>query len=160
MKNRGKTENLLALLLLALFALSILLVLLLGTEIYRGLTERSAAGYEERTAAQYLATRLRQGDVVGSVRLEEFGGADALVLSQELEGGTYETRVYCSGGYLRELFSRAGTPCAPEDGDAILPMEAMKITLNDGLLQAELVLSQNRIRQVTLALRSERGGVP
>ena len=159
MKNRGKTESLLALLLLGLFAICILLVLLLGTEIYRGLTERSGTSYEERTAAQYLATRLRQGDADSAVRLEKFGGADALVLSQELEGVTFETRVYCSGGYLRELFSQSGTPCGPEDGDAVLPMEAMTITLKDGLVQAELVLSQNRIRRVTLALRSERGPV-
>ena len=159
MKNRGKTESLLALLLLGIFAICILLVLLLGTEIYRGLTERSGTDYEERTAIQYLATRLRQGDAGGAVRLEKFGGADALVLSQELEGVTYETRVYCSGGYLRELFSRSGTPCGPEDGDAVLPMEAMTITLKDSLLQAEIVLSQNRIRRVTLALRSERGTV-
>lgn len=157
MKNRGKTESLLALFLLGLFAICILLVLLLGTEIYRGLTERSGTDYEERTAAQYLATRLRQGDARDAVRLEEFGGADALVLSQELEGVTYETRVYCSGGYLRELFSRSGTPCGPEDGDAVLPMEAMTLTLKDGLLQAELIFPQNRIRRVMLALRSERG---
>lgn len=157
MKNRGKTESLLALLLLGLFAVCILLVLLSGTEIYRGLTERSRTGYEERTAAQYLATRLRQGDATHSIRVEDFGGVDALVLSQDLEGVIYETRVYCSGGYLRELFSRVGTPCGPEDGESILPTESLNMTLTDGLLQAEIIFSDSSIRRVTLALRSERG---
>ena len=157
MKNRGKTESLLALLLWGLFAVCILLVLLSGTEIYRGLTERSRTGYEERTAAQYLATRLRQGDAAHSIRVEDFGGTDALVLSQELEGIAYETRVYCSNGYLRELFSRVGTPCGPEDGEAVLPMESLNMTLADGLLEAEFRCSGSGIRRVTLALRSERG---
>ena len=160
MKNRGKTEGLLALLLLGLFAVCILLVLLSGTEIYRDLTERSRTGYEERTAAQYLATRLRQGDAAHSVRVEDFGGTDALVLSQELEGILYETRVYCSGGYLRELFARAETPCEPEDGEAVVPMEAMALTMDGSLLQAELQFSDSRVRRVMLALRSERGTFP
>jgi hypothetical protein len=159
MKNRGKTESLLALLLLGLFAVCILLVLLSGTEIYRGLTERSRTGYESRTAAQYLATRLRQGDAALSVRLADFGGADALVLTQNVDGILYETRVYCSGGYLRELFIREGTPCAPEDGEAILPLKSMDMTMSGGLLQAELLFSDNSTQRITLAIRSKGGGL-
>lgn len=54
--------GLLALLLLLVFAVCVLSVLLTGAGTYQTLTRRDQDSYDRRTAAQYLATRVRQAD--------------------------------------------------------------------------------------------------
>lgn len=106
-QRKTRIESLLALLLFGVFALCVLVVLLTGADAYKGLTERDRTNYDGRTAAQYLTTRVRQADALEGIRLESFAGLDALVVSEDIEGELYETRIYCYDGYIRELFAVA-----------------------------------------------------
>ena len=81
--------GLLALLLLGVFAVCVLSVLLTGAEGYRRLTERDREAYSWRTAAQYLTTKIRQADQWNGVSVENFGGRDALALTEEIGGEDY-----------------------------------------------------------------------
>jgi len=153
---KGKTDTLMLLLLFSVFALCILAVLLTGTDAYRHLTVRDAASYDTRTAEQYLIMRVRQSDVWGDLRVEEFNGVDALVFFETIDGERYKTRVYCFDGYLRELFTAAGEDFLPEDGEEILPAEALSFTLKGQTLTAELTDSDGNCREIALQLRSGR----
>lgn len=152
---RGHTGAPAALLLLAVFAVSLLLTLLAGGGAYRRLAQRDAAAFEARTAVQYLTTRVRQGDVAGGVAVEDFGGVPALVFPEE---GGYHTRIYCWEGALRELYSLDELSLAPEDGEAVLDLAGLDLTLADGLLTARLTLPGGGVRTVALALRSGEVG--
>ena len=154
-ERKRKTDLLLVLLLFGIFAVCILSVLLTGADAYRRLAERDSASYDSRTASQYLATRVHQADVSGGVRTENFHGAAALVFTEEIDGERYETRVYCSGGYLRELFTAAGGDFLPEDGEKILEAERLEVSLNGRLLTAELTGTDGGTQRVVLCLRSE-----
>ena len=101
-------DGLLILLLFGVFAVSILAVLLSGAGVYRRLAERDDRSYDRRTAVQYVATRVRQADQAGGVSVRTFEGCPALILSEEIEGELYETRIYHYDGYIRELFVSAG----------------------------------------------------
>lgn len=127
-----------ALLLFGLFAMCILAVLLIGGRTYRRLSERDHAAYTARTAAQYVATRVRQADAGDAVAVEEFGGGTALRLTEEIEGQTYVTRVYCYDGWLRELFAAADAEMTPADGEKVLEAASMTAQLTDSLLTVEL----------------------
>lgn len=96
-----------------------------GADGYQRLTQRDQEAYAQRTAAQYLATRIRQADTAAGITVEPFGsdGPDALLLHEQVEGTTYVTRVYCYEGYLRELFSAADAELLPADGEKILEMQ-------------------------------------
>ena len=74
-------DSLTGLVLFAVFAVCILMILLAGADVYRRLTERDQSVYGRRTIAQYLTTRIRQADSGGSLRVEEFGEGDALVVA-------------------------------------------------------------------------------
>ncbi len=126
------------LLLFALFAVGILSVLLGGARTYRGLTERDERSYENRTAVQYLATRVRQAESPQDVTLAPFGEGDGLCLLQEIDGTVYATRVYCYDGWLRELFARHDVTFSPQDGEKVLPLSQLELSLEDGLLTATL----------------------
>ena len=127
MKERTKKSNIdgvLVLLLLAVFMVSVLFVLLTGADVVQKLTRRDDVSYDRRTATQYITTRVRQADAAGRVAVRDFGGCDAIVLTEEYDGVPYETLVYCYDGTLRELFTEAGLEQEPSYGEEILPAAA------------------------------------
>lgn len=147
-------DGVLALVLFGIFALCVLAVLLQGAKAYRQLTERGQASYQQRTAAQYLVTRVRQADAQGAVSVGSLGAVETLELVETIDGTRYVTRVYCWDGQIRELFSAADREFSPADGQCILPASDLDLELNNGLLTAEIVDADGRRTQVSVSLRS------
>lgn len=143
MKERNSPiTEVLALLNLTVFALCVLLVLLAGARIYRNLVDRGQKVYEQRTALQYLTTRVRQAQTVEIGNLED---CEALILKETLEGETYTTYVYCYEGWLRELYAVAGAKLPPQAGEPLLEGENLHLKQEGSLLTvtfagAELLL--------------------
>lgn len=121
-----------AMLVLAVFAVSILLVLMTGADLYRKLVEEGEESYLRRTAAQYLTTRVRQAE---SVELDAFDGCRSLVLAEE--GGAL-TRVYCYDGWLRELYTVPGAKGSAGDGEKVLEAETLEGKWEGNLLTLKL----------------------
>ena len=143
MKERAyKISDLLSLTVLAVFALCALLVLLLGGRVYRNLAEAGEETYRNRTACQYLTTRVQQA---GEVSISDFGGSDALVLREEVGSRVYLTRIYCA----------ENADFQPDDGEKVLEAESMSLSLEDGLLHAKIDGSG-----LILQLRSGREVLP
>ena len=147
-------DGLMALLLFGVFAVCVLAVLLTGAEAYRRLTQRDRAAYDRRTCVQYVATRVRQADALDGVLVEDFNGTACLTLS---DGEDYVTRVYCHDGYLMELYCDAGVELAPEDGEQIMPAQALDLSLEDGLLTIAATDAQGAQNILLLSLRSGEG---
>ena len=138
------------LILLAVFALCLVLVLLTGTEVYTNLAEDGQLHHAQRTAASYLSTRLKQGN---GVYREVFGGVDALVFPEEVEGSTYLTRIYCYDGWLRELYTAEKGSFSPGDGEKLLEMEALSIIMEESQVQLTFVLPGGASQQVLWQIR-------
>lgn len=135
MKERSKERSIssvAALLMLVVFAVSILGALLGGAQVYQRLTQRNQESYNSRTCMQYLATKLRQAP--GAVAVDQFGDGDALFLYEQIHDRAYVTRIYCHDGWLMELFTIDSDGFAPEDGEKILPLEGMAITADGSLI--------------------------
>ena len=144
------------LLLFGAFAVCILGVLLTGARAYRGLTQRDQAAFDRRTAVQYVAARVRQADAAGAVSVESFGDTQALALDQ---GDGLVTRLYWYDGYLMELYTFENAGLAPQDGEKILPLEGLELSLEDGLLTAELQNPGGGRDTLRLSLRSGEEGL-
>lgn len=154
-RRQNHITTLAALALLAVFAVSTLLALLAGARAYRRLVDRDEADFSRRTAAQYIATRVRQNDAADAVTVEDFCGVDCLTL-REWNGdyaGDYVTRVYCYDGSLWELYTAVDMEAALEDGDRVLDLEALALSLEDGRLNAVLTLENGETETVALSLR-------
>lgn len=139
-----------ALLVLAVFAVGVLGTLLGGAGIYRRLVSRDRAGFDRRTALQYITTRVRQAP--GQVSVAAFGDGDALLLRQITDDGIYLTRVYCFDGWLMELFSAETGDFSPQDGEKLLPAEALNLALTGGLLRVGLTDSSGTVHELYLQL--------
>lgn len=146
--------SLAALVLLAVFAVSILLVLLEGASIYRRITDRGQDAWKARTAAGYITTRFRQENRRGALAVEELDGIPALTLGL---GEEYLTRLYCYDGALWELYCPAELTMSPADGERLLELQAMELELSDGILQVELTTPAGSVQQLTLALCGGEG---
>lgn len=146
-------SSLLALALFGVFAVCTLSVLLTGADVYRRLTLRDQENYDRRTGAQYLATKVRQSGLPGGVSVGPFGDGDALLLSQDIGGEAYLTRIYCHGGWLMELFSSVQGEFEPQDGEKVLQAQALSLDLTDGLLSISITGGDGTQTQLALALR-------
>ena len=131
-----------ALILLAVFAAGILSVLLTGADVYSRLTRRNTEGYDARTSVQYVSGKVRQASSSAAITVGSFGESDCLVITEEIDGNEYETRIYCYDGWLMELFSAAGSGLEPVDGSKLLPAERFSVTEEDGLLTVTITDSE------------------
>lgn len=129
------------LLMFAVLAACVMAVLLTGAKSYKSIVERDKQRFDSRACLAYIETNLRAADSAGCVSVGGFdgGGAeegDTLHLSEEIDGERYETRIYCFGGYLRELFTQEGADFEPEDGEKVLASKGLELSLDSdaGLL--------------------------
>ena len=148
---------LLVLLVFAVFMVSALLVLLSGADIVQGITQRDQKNYEQRTAVQYIATRVRQADQAGAVSVRTTEMGDSLILAEEIDGIRFETIVYCYDGYLREMFYASGLDAGAEFGEKILPAEQFYVSDCGDYLDLDITFADGQTRSMILRIRSERG---
>ena len=129
--------------LLLLFVLSSLSVIAIGASIYKKNVREMADNSSHRIACAYITEKVRQSDEGGQVRVEEIFGENALVLTKELKGVTYNTYIYDYDGNLMELFARSdlGSFC-PQSGQKILKIDSFDIEeISDGLFRADVIMS-------------------
>ena len=130
-EKRSKLTDLLALTVFAVFALCVLLVLLSGAKVYRGLVQRGEENFAARTAARYVTMRVRQAR---TVTVGDFEGCEALVIPENVDGATYLTRLYVYDGHIRELYCAENAALSPADGEKILPADSLRFDLEGNLL--------------------------
>ena len=137
-------SGVLVLLIFAVFTVSVLLVLLSGADTVKKLTQRDQNTYHHRTAVQYLTTKVRQSDQSGAVSVGETDGCSTLVLTEKIDGITYETRIYCYDGWLRELYTTAAAVVPPAVGTPILEAESLALGREGDVLT--LALGEEEVR--------------
>lgn len=135
---KTSVHGVMPLIIFALFAALLLTVLAAGATGYRALTQRDDAAFSQRTAAQYLRAKILFCPDSQQLRVEAFGDVDALVIASQYGEEVYLTKLYCYNGFLYELFSPEGILLSPQDGEALLPLSAMRISSENGLLSLEL----------------------
>lgn len=136
-------------LLFALFVATLLMAILAGTDVYRGLNREGDAADNQRLSLTLLANDVRANDQIDAVACAwvtedgaeltiaegrealvvptgDTGGArnlldgPALVLRETLSSGVYETRLYRYDGVIMEEYALADAPYDPAKATAIV----------------------------------------
>ena len=149
------------LLLFAIYTTAALTLAAIGARVYQNATDTLAQNYDQRTSVLYVAQKLRQFDGSGQLRVERFGDGDALVLTQEFEGSSYETWIYVADGRLCEDLVAPGTSPSSHFGQEIMPLAAMSIDssgLSRGLIVISFTTTDGRQTELSLYLKSLAAG--
>ena len=164
-KKRLSFDSLAPFFLFAVFTISVVAVLIGGAKIYRNQADADIFGYEKRTAALYISTRVRQNDLDGMCFVGDFYKAqpsdegNTLFLYEEIGGELYYTCIYCYNGYLYELFAEAGNDFSPADGEAIIEVDALRFKNDSGFICVEITYKDGTSRSLMLYPRSSQKAV-
>ena len=141
--------------LIALFAISALVLLAAGMQVYKNVVLASNENFELRTSLSYVATRVRQFDASGSVDVAQYDGMDVLVLSEEFDGDIYNTLIYYKNGYLCELAQAAGYEPDFEFGFETVEIDDFSISKQDGCILLSAANASGDRESLKLTLRSD-----
>lgn len=158
--NQRISSSLMTILIFFLFAVTELMVILSGARIYKRTVESSETRFETRSIVRYMTTRIRQADSKNQITLDTFGDSDALLIREELDGEIYYTRIYCYDGWLRELFCSERNLLFPEDGEKVLKLQSLSLTLADNGIHIQTCIPDGTSVSFFLHLRTNQEVMP
>ncbi|MEG2000328.1 MAG: DUF4860 domain-containing protein [Evtepia sp.] len=122
--NASKRRNLLPIVLSALFFFLAMTTALLGSSVYKSVTNAAQSSTNQRTALSYLSNQLHRSDVPGGIQFR----ADQLLLRSSSDD-PYVTILYCYDGQLKELYTEAAllSEFSPADGTSIMPLDTLSV---------------------------------
>ncbi len=114
------------------------------------------ANREARAALSYLAARVHAADAAGAVSVGEGPEGAALLLRENADGETYETRIYLYEGALREEYGTADDALDPQDSERIVDAKSFSVEQ----VRLGLLVVSTEYGSADIALRSGRGAGP
>lgn len=103
---KHSVDFLFTLLTFLIYAGAMILLVGMGTLVYRNVTQRMEEHTVTRTVQAYITEKIRQNDGAGRVSVKEMDGKTVLVLEQTIENTEYVTCIYEDEGWLKELFTK------------------------------------------------------
>ncbi|WP_313528065.1 DUF4860 domain-containing protein [Anaerotignum sp.] len=127
-------ETIPSLLLFFLFSACMLATLLAGAKVYQGVSAVLDEQYSTTTCINYLSAKVRHYDQQGGIGLTKIGDKNSMALYESYDGEEFVTYVYEFDGYLMELFCSVEGEFLPEDGQQIMPIDILEVTMENNLL--------------------------
>jgi len=153
-------SGLFAFALIGVFALCALMIVVSGVRSYRSMGSANLLGSQRRTALGYVSGKLRALGDRDSVSIREEQGVRILVLTEEVDGAVYETRIFFGGGRLCEQFCEAGLEFDPESAEQIAELPGFSFERTGDLVTLSARLSDGTGAETCVALRAGEGGGP
>ncbi len=152
-------DALFVLALFGMFAVSALVVVTIGADVYQHTVRDMSANYNSRTATAYITQKVRAGDnATSSIQITTLEGQEALGLYADYNGTTYVTYLYLYEGYLRELFVKEGASLGGSmlaAGETILELDALSFEkVQDNLLCVNIETTDGQCKMLYLTLHS------
>jgi hypothetical protein len=139
--------------LFCLFALSSVVLILFGADIYQKTVSSMDSNYASRTSVAYITEKIRQSDQYDSIYIDDSLGYERLMMTQEINGITYATSLYEYDGYLYELFARTDIELPIDAGQQVIAIDYLDFTLvSDSLLRIDYVDEADENKTVYVAL--------
>lgn len=157
---RGAVSGVFVFLLVGLFAVSALTLMLIGTQVYRNVTDAGAQSSQSQQLVSYLGNKLRASDAAGSVSVDDRDGLNVLCLRETYEDEEYVTLIYGYEGTVYEQLLPASEAFDPEAGQSIADAQSLSFSLSEpGLMTLSVTEASGESRVLHVALRSAKGGL-
>jgi len=122
------------------FALSALMLVMIGANVYKNTVNNMSVNFNSRTSYAYITEKIRQNDSYESVSAGDYQGLDAIILKQVINDTDYYTYLYQYDGYIKELFIKEGADIDPSAGQNILEAKDFSVSsAGTGLYNIQIV---------------------
>ena len=112
--------------------------------------------FSTHTCISYVTAKVRHYDREGAVSVGKIGEKEAILLQEEIDGERYVTYLYCSEGNLMELFCSADMEVFPVNGQAIMSLDALTVSMENGLLSFSCEVEGEQVK-TSVFLQSGKG---
>jgi len=127
-KKKYAIDKLFVFVIYGIFLMMSLLLVLIGTHIYRNIVYKSEQSTGVRVSMYYVANKIRAGAPDG-FRHEVIEGTDVLIFSE----GNFQTAVYYKDGFIWELVKFDNEPFIWDLGERIVASDGLTIIETDGV---------------------------
>lgn len=117
--------------LLCVFTASALMIVLIGSNVYKSTVASMASNYDMRTSLTYISQKIRQNDIENGIHISNIGNTTALVLEQNFNKKDYQTWIYYDNGSIKELFTRKGNKISLDKGREIMQANNFNIEYSE-----------------------------
>lgn len=133
---RHMIDLLFVLSLFCVFAVSSVVLILFGADIYNKTVSSMNDNYASRTSVAYITEKIRQSDIYNSVKIDESLGYERLLMTRNINGIEYATSLYEYDGFLYELFARTDIELPIDAGQQVIALTALDFEfISDNLLK-------------------------
>ncbi len=152
--------------LFGVFTLSALMLVTIGSEVYRRTVDDMGTNFETRTSVAYITEKIRQNDYLlpedfdtsfENVSISTLSGEPALMLTQNINSEIYCTYLYLHDGYLKELFMKSDSYLGDsplEAGQNIMELSSFTMEqVQNNLLALELTTPKGETHKIFLSTR-------
>jgi len=138
--SRGRSiDTIFVLIVFSIFAISVLMVLMLGASIYRNINDISNDSQYEQTALSYIWTKTKNFDDARNIYVGDFHGVPALLIDENISGIHFRTAIYYYDGWLCELFSEVALEFTPADGVRVIRVDDLNFeAFDNGLIRVSV----------------------
>ena len=140
-------------LVLGVFFIALLLALTTGALVYKSIIDSAAQSSSSRQGAALVCNAVHANDAQGAIATGTGPEGRSLVIVEELQSGTFETRFYLYQNKILQEYSIAGTPYTPEKASVVADSDTFEFTYSKGLLSVTTDQGTSNV-----ALRSAQGG--
>ncbi len=154
---RHVIDILFVLALMALFAISSVMIIAIGASVYRQTVDTMSDNYSLRTSYSYITEKIRRSDTDAGVEIGKIGNSSSLLLRQNIDGISYTTYLYFYEGSLMEMFVRSDMEFSEELGTPIMEIAGLQFTSseNKNILNIKITEKDGTRRTLLIKLRSD-----
>jgi hypothetical protein len=114
--------------LFCVLAASALMVVVIGSNVYRAMVARADENFLSGVPLAYVANKIRQNDRLGEIFIDKLEGAPALLIKRDLGGGhSFDIWIYHHDGALKEVAALNHTIITRELGRPIIEIDDFKM---------------------------------
>lgn len=143
--------------LFCIFAVSALILVLIGSNVYRKTVHNMDSNYNSRISVAYITEKIHQFDEADSIEIGTLDGTDALILKTSTDICNYNTYIYMNNGYLKELFASENAALSLESGQDILPIHDFHLKkIKDKLYEFTIVTDSEDTYTLYISVHSKQ----
>lgn len=114
--------------LFCVFAISSVLLILFGADIYKKTIQQMENNYTSRTSISYITEKIRQSDVEHAIKIISQDDTQVLMLIRTINNISYATSLYEYDGYLYELFARTDLELPLDAGQPVMELHSLSFS--------------------------------